>query len=137
MRLRLIIVILAVSLGAALLFWLVHRSRPPAVQSAVTAPPAGSGAPGAAPASGQRALQLDIQHLGLTPERATKYFSLTVGPLPGVSVDGVTRDPGDIDGSEAVLYLYKEWRALTPDQRTAAARLVHPPAPARGRSGPP
>ena len=85
------------------------------------APAAAVGAADLAGSSSQRALQLEIQHLGLTPERATKFFSLTVGPLPGVSLDGLTRDPNDFDGTPAVIYLFKEWRALTPDQRIAAA----------------
>src|SRR4029079_13445427 len=80
--------------------------------------------------------QLAIQHDGLTPERATQLFSLTVGPLPGVSTGGLAKDPNDVDGTEAVLYLLKEWAALTPEQRTAAAALIHPPTHVRsGRSG--
>ena len=131
MRPRTLLLVLAVAIAAAFLVWFVRRPKTPAVQptaSTATAPTASS----------QRALQLAIQHEGLTPERATTLFSLTVGPLPGVSIAGLAKDPSDVDGTEAVLYVLKEWAALTPEQRRAAAALIHPPAPARGgRSGAP
>ena len=138
MRPRILVALLALVIAVVFLFWFVRRSAAPPARSSNAAPAAGAAASTSPPPSSQRALQLDIQHLGLTPERATKYFSLTVGPLPGVSLDGLTRDPNDFDGTPAVIYLFKEWRALTPDQRAAAAALIHPPAPARGgRSGTP
>ena len=134
MRPRTLLLVLAVAIAAAFLVWFVRRPRTPAVQ-----PTAATAATATAPgASSQRALQLAIQHDGLTPERATELFSLTVGPLPGVSIGGLAKDPSDVDGTEAVLYLLKVWAALTPEQRRAAAALIHPPAPARGgRSGAP
>ena len=76
---------------------------------------------------------MDINHLGLTPERAKQLFSLTVGPLPGVSLDGLTRDPNEFDGTQAVIYLLNEWRALTPEQRIAAATSDLRSAGARAR----
>jgi len=129
MRPRSLLLVLAVAIAAVLLFLFVRRPKAPAVQ------PTAANAP---TASGQRALQLAIQHDGLTPERAAQLFSLTVGPLPGVSTGGLAKDPNDVDGTEAVLYLLKEWAALTPEQRTAAAALIHPPTRVRGgRSGAP
>ena len=98
MRPRTLLLVLAVAIAAAFLVWFVRRPKTPAVQptaSTATAPTASS----------QRALQLAIQHDGLTPERATTLFSLTVGPLPGVSIAGLAKDPSDVDGTEAVLYV--------------------------------
>ena len=61
MRPRIVFLILAVAIAAAFLVWFVRRPKTPAVQpTAATAPTASS----------QRALQLAIQHDGLTPERA-------------------------------------------------------------------
>jgi hypothetical protein len=54
------------------------------------------------------------------PDRAKLYFSLAVTPLPGVSIDGMTRDPTDFDGTEAVYYLRQVWSSLTPDQQKVA-----------------
>ncbi len=138
MRPRIFVLVVAILIAAAAAFWFTRRSKATSSQSATTAassPAAAAAAQAAANASSQRAIQLDINHLGLTPERAKLLFSLTVGPLPGVSIDGLTKDPNEFDGTQAVVYLLHEWRALTPEQRQAAAALIYgSPAAKNGRS---
>ena len=52
-----------------------------------------------------------------------------------MSLDGLTKDPNEFDGTQAVVYLLAEWRALTPEQRQAAAALIYKsPSSRRGRS---
>ncbi len=71
-------------------------------------------------------LVAEIQKNGPTPQTAAQLFSLSVGPLPGVSIGGITPDPEDFDATEAVGYLYEEWTQLTAAQRDAAKRLLTP-----------
>ena len=85
MRPRLFVLSVIVLIAAFAVFWLVHRPKPASSQSAANASSApaavaAAAANAAANASSQRAIQLDINHLGLTPERAKLLFSLTVGP---------------------------------------------------------
>jgi hypothetical protein len=132
MRPRILVVILAVALAAVFVFWFLHRAHAPGGAPATSATPAPASTT-ASLASSQHSIQLDINHLGLTPDRARQLFSLTVGPLPGVSLDGLTRDPNEFDGTQAVVYLLHEWHGLTPDQRRAAAVLIY--GSPRTRSG--
>lgn len=127
MRPRIVALLLAAAIVAAFVFWFAHRSRPPAGApgAAAAPPPPAAASVSASLASSAHGIQIDILHLGLTPERAKQLFSLTVGPLPGVSLDGLTKDPNEFDGTQAVIYLLHEWRALTPEQRTAAAALIY------------
>ncbi|MGO9636121.1 MAG: hypothetical protein ACLPX1_19825, partial [Steroidobacteraceae bacterium] len=73
----------------------------------------------------QQQLASAIIQQGVTPERAKQLFSMVVGPLPGVDVPASGRDPTDFDGTLAIGYIYKVWGALTPEQREAAAKLIH------------
>jgi hypothetical protein len=73
----------------------------------------------------QQQLASAIIQQGVTPERAKQLFSMLVGPLPGVDVPTSGRDPTDFDGTLAIGYIYKVWGALTPEQREAAAKLIH------------
>jgi uncharacterized protein YdeI (BOF family) len=130
MRPRILVLILAVAMGAAIVFWFTRGTKKPAAPATAANGPAGpaQSTPSTSQAlTSQRSLQLDINHLGLTPERAKTLFSLTVGPLPGVNIDGLTSDPTDFDGTAAVLYLQSQWRSLTPEQRKAAHDLIRPP----------
>lgn len=136
MRPRLFALILAAAIAAAFVFWFAHRSQmPPGAPAASAPPPAAAASVDASLASSQHKIQIDIIHLGLTPERAKQLFCLTVGRLPGVSLDGLTKDPNEFDGTEAVLYLMHEWRALTPEQQKAATALIDGSPTTRGRSG--
>ena len=71
-------------------------------------------------------LVAQIQANGPTPATAAQLFALDVGPLPGVSVAGITPDPENLDATEAVGYLDDEWTQLTPAQRDAAKKLLAP-----------
>ena len=62
---------------------------------------------------------------GWTPLRAEQLFALDVGPLPGVSVQGIT-PAGGFDASMAVTGLYGQWDHLTAVQRTAATAYLTP-----------
>ncbi|MGA7987592.1 MAG: VWD domain-containing protein [Candidatus Dormiibacterota bacterium] len=62
---------------------------------------------------------------GWTPLRAEQLFALDVGPLPGVSVQGIT-PAGGFDASMAVTGLYGQWDHLTAAQRTAATAYLTP-----------
>ncbi|MGP8097585.1 MAG: VWD domain-containing protein [Steroidobacteraceae bacterium] len=73
----------------------------------------------------QRQLQADILQQGITFERAKLLFSIMLGPLPEVEVPPGDRDLSDFDGTLAVAYIAKYWDSLTPEQRAAAARLIH------------
>jgi hypothetical protein len=64
-----------------------------------------------------------IRTQGWTPVRAEQLFALDVGPLPGVSVQGIT-STGGFDASTAVTALYGQWDHLTPAQRDAANRYL-------------
>jgi hypothetical protein len=138
MRPRILILVVVILLAATAAFWLTRRSKTTSSQSATTtasSPAAAAAAQAATNASSQHAIQLDINHLGLTPERAKLLFSLTVGPLPGVSIDGLTKDPNEFDGTQAVVYLLHGWGALTPEQHQAAAALIYGSSAAKsGRS---
>ncbi len=79
-------------------------------------------------------LVAEILKKGLTPERAKLLFGMVIGPLPGVTVPAESRDPGDFDGSLAVTYIYQVWDSLTPEQRTAARKLIHRPRGASAAS---
>jgi hypothetical protein len=60
---------------------------------------------------------------GWTPLRAEQLFALDLGPLPGVSVQGIT-PTGDFDASMAVTGLYGQWDHLTTAQRAAANKYL-------------
>ncbi len=64
-----------------------------------------------------------INTQGWTPLRAEQLFALDVGPLPGVSVQGIA-PTGEFDASMAVTGLYGQWDHLTAPQRTAATRYL-------------
>jgi hypothetical protein len=64
-----------------------------------------------------------IRTQGWTPLRAEQLFALDVGPLPGVSVQGITAT-GGFDASMAVTGLYGEWDHLTAAQRAAATQYI-------------
>ncbi len=92
-----------------------------AAGSSPAASPTGPGQP----IHGQLELVSQILEQGLTPERAEVLFSLVVGPLPGVAIPSGSTDPADFDGTLAVSYIYQVWNSLTPEQHSAAARLIH------------
>lgn len=119
MRPRLVLILLAVIVLGLLgggLSWYLRR---PQSSSSSTAAISGHAA-SAGQASSQAQLLSDIITKGVTPERAKQYFSLAVAPLPGVSIDGMTHDPSDFDGTAAVYYLRQVWTSLTADQKTSA-----------------
>ena len=64
-----------------------------------------------------------IRTQGWTPLRAEQLFALDVGPLPGVSVQGIT-PTGGFDASMAVTGLYGQWDHLTAAQRTTATKYI-------------
>jgi hypothetical protein len=79
---------------------------------------------------------LEILHLGLTPQRAKDFFSFSVGPLSGVSTAALAPDVNEFDGTQDVFYLYQVWDSLTAEQRRAADALIRvPPEAGRGRAG--
>ena len=93
----------------------------------------GTTTPGTTPSPGSTTTQSSIANedqllnairtQGWTPLRAEQLFALDVGPLPGVSVKGIT-PTGGFDASMAVTGLYGEWDHLTPAQRTAASKYI-------------
>ncbi len=115
MRPRLALVLLIVVLLAGGVFW--YGRRPHSAELSHARAPAASAA--AEPGS-QAKLLGEIITKGVTPDRAKQYFSLAVKALPGVSIDGMTHDPTDFDGTEAVYYLRQVWSSLTPDQQRVA-----------------
>ena len=64
-----------------------------------------------------------VETQGWTPQRAEELFALDVGPLPGVSVKGIT-PLGGFDASMAVTGLYGQWDHLTQAQRAAATKYL-------------
>lgn len=76
-------------------------------------------------APGASDLVAEILKQGLTPERAKVLFSVVVGPLPGVTLPAVRRDPSVFDGTIAIGFLARVWDSLTPEQRAVAAALIH------------
>jgi len=64
-----------------------------------------------------------IRTQGWTALRAEQLFALDVGPLPGVSVQGITA-AGGFDASMAVTGLYSQWDHLTKAQQTAASKYL-------------
>ncbi len=137
-RPRMMMLALAVVVAAAAVVWFVRRPFPPQISSTASPPappPAQSPAAGSPFAPGeeqsQRQLVHDIITQGLTPIRAAWYFSMELGPLPGVDVPAsVTRDPSDWDASAAVMDVYSVWDSLTTAQRQAVDRVVRGPNPA-------
>src|SRR5579883_230262 len=125
---------LALAVVLALVIGRHLRSRPaspgttaPPAQQTAAGPPAAGPASAAPPSPTPRHLLADIIEQGVTPERAKLLFSMAVGPLPGVTVPAAQRrDPTDFDGTLAVGYITQEWDSLTPEQRRAADRLIHP-----------
>lgn len=121
MRPRLVLILLAVLLLGGGVFWFLRRPTSPA---APTTPPASASAvtpaAAAASASDQRRLLNDLISKGVTPDRAKQYFSLAVATLPGVAIDGMTSDPTDFDGTEAIYYLRQVWSSLTLEQQKVA-----------------
>jgi hypothetical protein len=115
MRPRVVLIVVGI-LAAAGIVWFLRRPTPapvPASASAAVAPTASSN-------SNQAKLLHELITLGVTPDRATQYFSLAVATLPGVAVDGLTSDPNDFDGTAAVYFLKQVWTSLTPEQQKAA-----------------
>ncbi len=64
-----------------------------------------------------------IRTQGWTPLRAEQLFALDVGPLPGVSVKGITSS-GGFDASMAVTGLYGQWDHLTKAQQNVATKYL-------------
>jgi len=111
-----VIVVSVALLGAA-----CSSSKHAAKQTAsTTTAPSGNGI------TTEAQLVAQIQANGPTPTTAAQLFSLDVGPLPGVSVAGITPDPENLDATEAAGYLYQEWTQLTSAQRDAAKKLLKP-----------
>jgi len=137
-----------VYLGAALaaflvmiLMWVRGRTKPPQpptpVATVTATSPANTPTTSAtAQVPAQRQIAEDIRRLGLTPERAKMLFSMTVGPLPGVSVPAGGRDPGDFDGTQAIAYLVRVWDSLSAEQQKTAAELIHGAPGARAERTP-
>jgi hypothetical protein len=132
MRNRLVVFgVLIVVTGSVVLAVRSHLRSKTAAPPAIVATTRTGGSPEppsrteAAPVLTQQQLAAAIIEQGVTPERAKQLFSMVVGPLPGVDVPATGRDPTDFDGTLAIGYIYKVWDALTPEQREAAAKLVH------------
>ena len=132
MRNRLVIfgvlIIVAVSVALAVRSHLKSKTAaPPAIVATtrVGGSPEPPTRPEAAAVLTQQQLAAAIIQQGVTPERARQFFSMLVGPLPGVEVPATGRDPTDFDGTLAIGYIYKVWGALAPEQREAAAKLIH------------
>lgn len=109
--------------------WTRHASaatsQTPA-RTASTTTPAGStvGSSPSRPGAFQRQLYTDIETSGLSPERAKRLFSLTIGPLPGVTVPVDARDPDDFCGTRAVNAIFHVWNTLSADQQATVRRLL-------------
>ena len=138
MRSRLIMIVAVVAICVVVLMVVRSRSRSgqagQPVNGTATQPPATakSAAPPAVPS--QKQLAAEIIHEGVTPDRAKMFFSMVIGPLPGVSVPPGGRDPADFDGTRAVGYIYQVWNSLTPEQQRAAEALIAAPANVRAKS---
>ncbi len=123
-----VLIVVAVSVVLAVRSHLRSKTAaPPAIVA--TARTGGSpeppNRPEAAPVLTQQQLASAIVQQGVTPERAKLFFSMVLGALPGVDVPATGRDPTDFDGTLAIGYIYKVWGELTPEQREAAAKLIH------------
>lgn len=131
MRTRLVVLGIGVAVIALLLIlWGLFRVHLPAARpTPASAPAAPVHAPPAA-AITQRQVLKDIVERGLTPERAKLYFGMVVGPLPGVELPRGGRDPTEFDGTPAIQQLIAVWDSLTPEQQSAAARLIFHVEPA-------
>lgn len=135
MRTRRMIVVATVvvaALGIAFILWRfkskdAKQSRPAVQQSA-------NGGPGSKAPPTQAQLVHDMIRHGVTPDHAKLLFSMVVGPLPGVSLPPPEADPPYFDGNLAIEYLNHVWDSLTPEQRDAAAKLIHHEQP-KSQSG--
>jgi hypothetical protein len=92
-----------------------------------------SAAPSASPpSSGPVQSQWDAVLGGIGPDgsvdvgTAAAAFALAIGPLPGVTTpEGAKPTAAQIvDGSGPIRWLIRQWDQLSPDQQTAASRLI-------------
>ena len=118
-RLLALVVLAAVVVGAC-----SSPSSKPAAKSATTSTAAKSKA---APAL-TRETQIEdaIHQHGLTPTLAEEQFVLDVGPLPGVTVKGITPASGNFDATPAIEDLDTEWTHLSAAQQKAATTDLTP-----------
>jgi len=131
MRTRLVVAGTLILIAAFLAFLLRSRvlsnPSPQEVKKAKAqpaVPPAQPHGTVSKPIPAQRQLARDILEQGLTPDRAKQYFSMAIGPLPGVNVPPGGRDRSDFDGTWAVSNIYQVWDSLTPEQQEAVNRLI-------------
>lgn len=111
--------IVAVVIAATLVVVLINRHTTATTTGASHTPaPASNGG-----ITSEDQLLEAIRTQGWTPLRAEQLFALDVGPLPGVSVKGISAT-GEFDASMAVTGLYGQWDHLTAAQRTAATRYL-------------
>jgi hypothetical protein len=123
-----VLIVVAVSVALAVRSHLRSKTAAPPAIVATTRTGGSPGVPTRSEAPAvltQPQLASAIIQQGVTPERAKQYFSMVVGPLPGVEVPATGRDPTDFDGTLAIGYIYQVWGALTPEQRESAAKLIH------------
>ena len=113
------VTIAALVIAATVTVILVNRHSPATTTGAGHSP----GAVSSGGITSEDQLLDAIRTQGWTPQRAEELFALDVGPLPGVSVKGITPD-GGFDGSMAVTGLYGQWDHLTAAQRTAATKYL-------------
>ncbi len=112
MRSRLLVAVVAVAVVAAACS---SPSKPTAQAPTTTA------ARAQAPAiTRETQIESAVQQHRLTPQLAEMQFALDVGPLPGVSVKGITTDSANFDATPAVMDLDAEWSHLSTAQQHAA-----------------
>ncbi len=116
------VAIAAVLAASVVTVVLVNRHGPATTQGA-TRSPGPATTQGGITSEGQ--LLNVIRTQGWTPLRAEQLFALDVGPLPGVSVQGIS-SIGGFDASTAVTGLYGQWNHLTKAQQNAATRYLTP-----------
>ncbi len=132
MRTRLVVLSVAIVIAALAVLAVRSHLKPKSAAHQPTAATAQPGSPPAATSASKSEAQLTQRQLaalilqeGLTPERAKALFSMAMGPLPGVDVPVGDRDPTDFDGTLAIIYLYRVWDSLTPEQQKAAGQLIN------------
>lgn len=118
-RLLALVVLAAVVVGAC-----SSPSSKSAAKSATTSTAARTKA--AAVLTSEAQIEDAIHRHGLTPTLAEEQFVLDVGPLPGVTVKGITVESGNFDATPAIEDLDTEWTHLSSAQQKAATADLTP-----------